>query len=103
MFVGEGYTRLYNPEGYQCCVGQFSEQAGVPKEQLLNVSNPAKLVERGYVIKTLTTFIFDNNELTVDAVKINDERGIHFKHRAVALQTLFAKHGIEIVLKNFPE
>lgn len=36
--MGIGRTTLLNDEGFSCCVGQFMQQCGVPRENLLNVS-----------------------------------------------------------------
>lgn len=41
--MGKGFTRMLNPEGYMCCLGQFALQAGVSQTQLLNKGHPANL------------------------------------------------------------
>lgn len=41
--VGKGRSALLNEEGYQCCVGQFSEQLGIEKEAMLGLTTVGAL------------------------------------------------------------
>ena len=97
--VGEGDTQLLNEGGYMCCLGQFCEQAGVPRDSLHDKeypdvlgSAPKLLVKNGYT-----------TDLASRAAEINDCSRLPTAVRVVQLQKLFRKHKKTIVLKNFPE
>lgn len=96
--LGDGDTQLLNYQGYMCCLGQFCEQAGVPRRALEGryypevLSNAPRLfVSRGY-----------NSDLTNKAAGINDNDAMSIAERVVELQKLFKRHKKTITLKNFP-
>lgn len=95
--LGDGDTQLLNYQGYMCCLGQFCEQAGVPRGALEGryypevLSNAPRLfVSRGY-----------NSDLANKAAEINDSY-MPIAERVVELQKLFKRHKKTITLKNFP-
>lgn len=97
--VGKGSTELLNKEGYMCCLGQFCQQAGVPRNDLLYREYPYQLpnvpklfVSNGYM-----------TDLAGQAAEINDDRYLSVADRVVHLQNLFKQYKKTIVLKNFPE
>lgn len=120
--VGEGYTRLLNSEGYKCCLGQFSEQCGVPEENLLDVDDPEDLFkcntlnsdggELHYTLGEIpftsidnSTGVFryrNNTVLSKKAMIINDDSKITTNQRIEELKELFEEHGHEIEVINLP-
>lgn len=49
---GKGEIQLLNNEGYMCCLGQFSEQLGVPMASLKNMNSIINLLDSYLNLKT---------------------------------------------------
>lgn len=102
----KGSSSLLNLEGNMCCLGQFSEQCGVDKQELNNVSVPHGV---GCHIPFLTHI--DNNDkeevntqLSKTAMSINDRKHRYgVAEKVVNLRELFSGIGRTITLKNFPD
>lgn len=104
---GEGPTQMLNDKGFMCCLGQFSNQAGVPATCLKGSEGPYSVLcdNHAFVTKLLE---FDgtyssSTGLTNAAIHINDCQGTTVKEKADELVELFAKYGIELELVGFPE
>ena len=99
--LGEGPTRLLNTQGYMCCIGQFSEQAGKITAELLGCG----CAPIGEPIKQFacTHNPANTSNLAQTAIEINDDLGLNPAQKAAELQELFLKHGYTIELVNFPE
>jgi hypothetical protein len=84
-----------------CCLGQFSEQAGKPLDQLLD----QQIIPIGYPIAQLVDnrYMDRPSEFANEAIEINDCPCTTPAQKAAALQELFLKHGYTIELVNFPE
>lgn len=97
--VGKGDTALLNSQGYMCCLGQFCQQAGVPRDSLQDKEYPDQLpnVPKLFVSNGHMT------DLAGRAAEINDCRYSSVADRVVRLQKLFKQYKKTIVLKNFPE
>lgn len=102
--LGEGPTELFNSSGYMCCLGQFSCQAGVDKDYLFGMGEPA---DTECVISDLSY----NDEpwgthdtlLSSRAIDINDSMDTTVAEKVVALRKLFGEKGYTIELINFPQ
>lgn len=96
--MGEGSTDLLNLEGFQCCIGQFSSQFGIPDSELVGEPNPAMLAKSGkklpeeYVKLFLTNDLSDNSALTRGLISINDDTSTIAEDKI---------KGIERILKVF--
>ena len=112
-FLGEGSTKLLNEKGYQCCLGQFVEQAGISKEDMLGLGTPSDFVLRSKgdcsnVVKSFAK-VFDNWRWTVntslaeDAISINDDIGTTIQEKTKELKELFSTYGYKIKFVNFPK
>ena len=99
--LGTGPTRLLNTDGYMCCIGQFSEQAGKPLSELRNCG----AMPIGETVKQFTSphNSANTSDLVHAAIEINDGIDLNPTQKAAALQELFLKHGHTIELVNFPE
>ena len=103
-----GYTALLNQEGMMCCLGFACKAAGVPKDRLIDRSNPEHAAEdTGHLIPNLTDGHWDSEEeawedlhdsdFSRKAIDINDS--CQYKHRATReadLKKLFHEYGIEL-------
>lgn len=105
--LGEGHTSLYNPQGYMCCLGQFSLQLKpelTPKEIMnqacpddLNIDIEA-LVEP--TVPGLTTY--SDTSLSLRAMSINDDKDTTPQQKIEMLKELFKQEGYEIEVINQP-
>lgn len=96
---GVGTTLLENEEGYMCCLGQFCKQAGLKKNELLDVDTPSSLPN---VVLGLVKYGTDNG-FSNTAIAINDDESSTIAWKVRKLQTLCRKYRRELVLKNFPK
>ena len=98
--VGVGPVRMLNNEGFMCCLGQFSQQAGVCDQINHNAPSPhqdhvAEFIDkRGACIplSILATKAIDINDGELPAIK-----------KGRKLQELFKEYGFTVTLKNFPK
>jgi hypothetical protein len=97
--LGEGYTRLLNQEGYMCCLGQYCEQEGVDVALLKNKYAPQSL---GIKIPLLTKDGFWETELSIKAMRINDNQFTTPDEKIEKLRELFAAQGVELKVINKP-
>lgn len=88
---------LLNRQGMMCCLGQFCEQAGVPKDALLNVSIPSDLenIPSCEVVELVDNADDYTSYLANRAVDINDSR-ISISERERELSELFLSYGFTI-------
>lgn len=98
--IGEGNTRLYNDEGYMCCLGQFALQLseGLQKQDMLDCPTPDML--DGYYIPDLVSEERTSTELAEAAIYINDSDSTTVEEKIVELVKLFAEHGYQIEIIN---
>lgn len=95
--LGEGETALLNDDGYMCCLGQFSKQAGLIDDELRN----------NFVVENLNKEVNDlchegyGTQLAEDAMSINDMHGMTIKERIIELKKLFSAKGYKIKVKNY--
>ena len=99
--VGKGRTALLNPEGFQCCLGQFCAQLGVPDAHLRDESMPDDL---GSQHAHLLDHLFidggsGDSMLAQRAAEINDDTTMTAEDRVFRLKELFGAYGhsIEVV------
>lgn len=93
---GRGQTLLLNHENYQCCLGQIGEQLGY--EFLLNVSEPGEIFDEEAKFKESCIIDYNgqNTQLSVDAMKINDDAYYTLPEREKLLRERFAEEGIKL-------
>lgn len=100
---GKGPTRLLNGDGAMCCLGFLSNQLGVPKESLLDVSTPSGInkphIEKISVL-LLTSNQNSNSIFTNTAMKINDNYETTPEHKEIEVTKLFKEHGFEVEFIN---
>ena len=98
--VGKGDTKLHNDEGYECCLGQWANQAGVQTGDL-DLHYPSALPHHGICVLGLT-----NNKTQTALAKrcadINDNRVITTAKRVKRLKAVLGKSHYKLKLKNFP-
>ncbi len=92
---GTGDTSLRNENGYECCLGQFCKQSGVPVKRIKDVSVPKDLDK----IKVIGL----ERNVCRSAIAINDNDETNIATKVVRLKKLFAKRGSTIKLVNFPK
>lgn len=103
---GKGYTKLLNERGFQCCLGQFIEQAGCKKLALRDKSYPRNI--KSPIIGLNRKFShsytgFTDTKLSIKAAGINDNKDTTITEKVIQLRKLFASKGYTIHLKNFPK
>ena len=111
-----GDSALLNDEGYQCCLGQFAQQAGVSRKDMKREDGPSALT---CAITNLSTRPSEktiksrlrvglrawpkSTKLTSRAITINDSYDTTIAKKVSKLRKLFASYGYTIKLKNFPK
>lgn len=90
---GNGSSKLLNSNGYMCCLGQFSEQAGISEKCLLNIGMPHHLDD--IRITKASEVRFD------EAASINDASSNTIAEKVVGIRGVFRRN--QIKLKNFPK
>lgn len=95
--LGKGNTAMLNDQGYMCCLGQFSKQAGLTDDELKNKEIMADLNKQvdGLCYKGCDTQLAD------DAITINDMYSMTIKKRIIELKKLFSAKGYKIKVKNY--
>jgi hypothetical protein len=88
---------LANREGFMCCLGQISCQAGVPYKAVIDVASPNGIDDehnRPITSLFLSARDTDNqNKLAWEAMRINDHSKLTGEEREAKLSALFALHG----------
>ena len=100
---GNGKARLLNAEAFQCCLGQVAEQCGVPKMALAECPSPKSIPawHQTALLKMIMLQGSDkNSELTMKAMKVNDDMGLTRASREAKLRALFNQYGHELVFKG---
>lgn len=87
---GKGNTRLLNSDGYMCCLGQIGEQLGCEKDKLLGRLYPSGIFE------LQNTILIKDEQLSSDAMDINDDPYSTLEDKEQKLTQLFAEHGHKI-------
>lgn len=109
---GKGSTLMCNAEGFMCCLGQFSNQAGAGEEKLIGLGDPSEVNEYLNIqVEGLVALYEDcddgvqirNTSLADRAIEINDDDCTTVMNKALGIKELFAKSGYEVELVNFPE
>lgn len=105
--IGTGYTKLLNNHGYMCCLGQFSLQLNeeLKESELLNFGYPhqvSDLTKKMIKFLVLDGHFLNASELSIEAVKINDNEKIDNEERIKQLKELFLQHDFEIEVINKP-
>lgn len=105
--LGEGHVALLNNEGYMCCLGQWCEQLGAPKEMLKNEGEP------GDVKFLCPPFNYDRSEdeflstgtskLSSACMSINDNKITTPNEKIFLLTQTLEKEGIQLEVINKPE
>lgn len=85
-----GVTSLLSPKGGMCCLGFICNQAGVPKEHMLNKEMPGR-VHHKRVPRCLVSNKM-NSDLAIDASTINDYEDMAENTREAKIKKLFADH-----------
>ena len=117
--TGEGDTYLLNHQGYMCCLGMMCEQIGLPRQALLDVSQPhdmdiddpdlnnypelSTLVFQRKTInenEPLEEFYLKGTSFAFNAMKINDDGTISSEQREEAITMHFATRGIAVEFIN---
>ena len=101
--LGEGGNSLNNRDGYQCCLGQFSEQAGVNFTDKFHYGMPEDLPDEIEGLSFYGDGSTIDTDLSTKAAEINDDYFLTTKERVRTLQELFKQEGYVIKLRNFPE
>jgi hypothetical protein len=109
VYTGEGETKLLNQQGFMCCLGMVCEQMGVPRNHLLDVSEPEDILTYSSV-ETISGFLvykpdvreeeYSNTVFACDAMNINDDVNITSEERETKLKEHFATKEIEIEFIN---
>ncbi len=99
---GKGETKLLNDEGYKCCLGFACEQVGgFSEDDIRSIASPSHLADK-LKIKSIPYFadrgtaISLNSELSINAMRVNDN--VHYSHheREDELVKLFDENGIKL-------
>lgn len=92
-----GHSRLLNIEGCMCCLGFATNQISrIPKDKLANRSCPEDVFEKQSTFTTMDSKCVVDNELSINAININDDRILTEKMREKRLTELFRKHKINV-------
>src|SRR5690606_27105649 len=95
LSLGFGLTQLLNDDGFMCCLGQFSRQAGVPDYDLIHKSMPTSLG-----IDAFESHVTDCSLLATQAQQINDNKSTTPDEKIEELKELFSEHGYTITVIN---
>lgn len=95
--TGQGYTKLLNKEGFMCCLGFVCEAAGVHSDDLLQVENPYELgVDVPELTEWLHGHVYDDSELSLSAIEINDDPDLRASEKEQKLLELFKDSPYEL-------
>lgn len=105
--VGKGDTLLLNEEGFMCCLGQYCEQAGIPRDDLMGVGAPdsLSLADQSHLIPELALLIDSVPSVTLlctAAVGCNDDGTLTTWGRLQVLYRIFKRNGITMTVVNLP-
>lgn len=96
--LGAGDTLMLNSSGYECCMGQFARQKGVPEEHLLNAAEPqsvairmGKIYDRAFVRKPGR--IYRHTALGFKLLEINDDPNATIEQKIILIREALAKKG----------
>ena len=106
---GMGETQLHNRYGYQCCLGFFCNQAGIPENELIEVGEPQGIESISHYIKENDAMkilvrkyksAYVNTLFTKRAISINDGHRFDRKKREEKIKEHFGSVGINVVFKG---
>jgi len=96
--IGDGWTSLFNYQGYMCCLGQVSLQLGKREDEIYGKVCPNEVHDFiGNILVTGTGF---HTDLTIKAIKINDDSNLDTATRIKVLTNLFRDKGHELEFVN---
>lgn len=104
--TGIGDTELLNSDNRLCCLGQWAEQAGVPRKELLGCSCPSDLASMANVVESLVRKdgeTYDDSQFSSNAMTINDDDETTIVQKVKKLTSLCKKYKRVLKLKNFPK
>jgi len=102
----KGEISLLNEEGNMCCLGHCAVSMGVLNPYIRNEPAPEDLIDHNdgddKVKSYLKIFapLGNNNSLSLEAMRINDNYTFTDSMRETKLIELFAKHGHELVFRG---
>tara|TARA_Y100000296_G_scaffold37719_1_gene43627 strand:- start:373 stop:819 length:447 start_codon:yes stop_codon:yes gene_type:complete len=110
LSIGEGITLLENEEGYRCCLGQFSVQAGLKSEDIMGAvtlsaltgKNPQLHIEELVEPCDISFCGYADTILARSAMSINDNSKTSVEDKVKSLKLLFKESGVTIETVNFP-
>ena len=99
-----GKTKLLNDEGYQCCLGFYCEQSGIPRSLLRNRTVPVEDSSWREAVPAL----YQTCDVPpwhpawlslfcANAIRLNDDVSLRDEEREQGLIDLFRENGIELV------
>ena len=91
--TGDGDTKLFNNEGYMCCLGFECLRRGFSKEQILNMYGPCDLDDNPLSGQ-------EGEKFVTDAININDDVNSTLKEKEAQIKKLFAEHNIDVQFIN---
>lgn len=104
--LGKGGVALLNKEGYMCCLGQFCEQLGAPREMLMDRGEPGdiKFVCPSFNLdKGNGDFETVSTTLSSDLIGINDDKYTTPQYKLLKIEELLEEEGIQLEVINKPE
>jgi hypothetical protein len=98
----KGATKLLNKQGYMCCLGQWCEQSGVPKDELLGHKDPSTLRRNIEPFNQGVCGLY-LSDFSNRAMRINDNQFTTAEEKIYHLKNLCRTHDIELQVINKPE
>ena len=101
---GTGSTLLQNAIGFQCCLGQISEQLGVEAAALVGKRTPSSLIcvsrEESEIGKLLVPMLMSStgshSQFSLDAMSINDSANTSRQQKEQLLIEAALRHDITL-------
>lgn len=101
--IGTGFSQMLNSEGFMCCLGQFAKQKGVKDSLLLNRTSPTRVEQFSNVGQYDPTFLDEeccHTQLSMDLMRINDDRSTKIEDKIESIRSLLAAEGHELEVIN---
>lgn len=99
---GSGNSALFTGAGTQCCLGQYLEACGVPRQEMLNIGTVAGFFDKTQLPKFLawltersTTYHFNSAE-GVNLMTANDDIELTEEERKPVVAAAFGAHGVHV-------
>ena len=108
--VGNGDTKMLNDEGYSCCLGQFAQQKGIQRNNLLDLVEPncvaariSKVYDKNFcAVSKGDKKVFSDTELSSELIHINDSHTQTPAKKLFKIRRLLHDAGCRLVIKNMP-